>query len=421
MDMARAFLVVVLPLLLCISVPDGVFAQQGTSQSFHLITDPQVSGGVLIAQRPTQRTATELLIQGFGEVQGFFDARPWALASYQDWRRGDDAGAWFEASIQRAIVSGLAFAGVTRGHGTIAFAFDTPRTVGQTLPRLLQLVGSGGQDPTRGLNWQVRKFLDGSGQIELPDGWQITFAQKGMVAATGPQGEIERGVASPVMSRTGAARLGAMAQQLPMPVLDPTDPVSALTGVWTYAAAASRQAGRPAARILRINEAAPARLSVPGLSQAAYVDFEYERAGAVQRALALAIMGAMGPDGQWLFYQTYVSAPTQSFAQSLPVLVKIWDSALTARHVVQERLDHALANLQQAGKIWQQTMRGRDVSLQRVHDNWTEGFRGSGLIVNIGTGERRVVNLADRKEIVERLNQREPDRYRELPLSELNR
>jgi len=223
------------------------------------------------------------------------------------------------------------------------------------------------------------------------------------------------------MSRTGAARLGAMAQQLPMPVLDPTDPVSALTGVWTYAAAASRQAGRPAARILRVNEAAPARLSVPGLSQAAYVDFEYERAGAVQRALALAIMGAMGPDGQWLFYQTYVSAPTQSFAQSLPVLVKIWDSALTARHVVQERLDHALANLQQAGKIWQQTMRGRDVSLQRVHDNWTEGFRGSGLIVNIGTGERRVVNLADRKEIVERLNQREPDRYRELPLSELNR
>jgi len=282
-------------------------------------------------------------------------------------------------------------------------------------------VGSGGQDPTRGLNWQVRKFLDGRGQIEMPDGWQITFAQKGMVAATGPQGEIERGVASPVMSRTGAARLGAMAQQLPMPVLDPTDPVSALTGVWTYAAAASRQAGRPAARILRVNEAAPARLSVPGLSQAAYVDFEYERAGTVQRALALAIMGSMGPDGQWLFYQTYVSAPTQSFAQSLPVLVRIWDSALTARHVVQERLDHALANLQQAGKIWQQTMRGRDVSLQRVHDNWTEGFRGSGLIVNIGTGERRVVNLADRKEIVERLNQREPDRYRELPLSELNR
>jgi hypothetical protein len=89
--------------------------------------------------------------------------------------------------------------------------------------------------------------------------------------------------------------------------------------------------------------------------------------------------------------------------------------------VVQERLNHALASLQQAGKIWQQTMRGRDVSLQRMHDNWTEGFRGSGFILNLDTGERQVVDLADRNAIVERLNQREPGRYRELPLSDLNR
>jgi hypothetical protein len=56
-----------------------------------------------------------------------------------------------------------------------------------------------------------------------------------------------------------------------------------------------------------------------------------------------------------------------------------------------------------------------------MHDNWTEGFRGSGFILNLDTGERQVVNLADRNAIVERLNQREPGRYRELPLSDLNR
>jgi hypothetical protein len=310
---------------------------------------------------------------------------------------------------------------VARGHGTIGFAFDSPTTIAQTLPRLLDLVGSAGQDPTRGLNWYVTPFPDGSGQIELPDGWQITFAQKGMVAAMGPQGEIERGVATPVMSRAGAARFGAMAQQLPTPVLDPTDPVSALVGVWAYIAATSRQAGRPFPRVLRIIEAAPVSMPMPGLSQAAYVDFEYERAGVVHRALALAIMGSMGPDGQWLFYQTYVSAPTQSFAQNLPCLVRIWNSALTARHVVQERLDNALNSLRQAGDIWQRATRDRDQSLQRTHDNWTEAFRGTRIILDTDTDERRNVNLAYSREIVERLNQREPDRYREIPLSELNR
>ena len=163
MATARAFVLAVLALLWCLSILDGAFAQQSPSQGYQLITNPQVSGGVLIAQRPTQRTATELLIQGFDEARSFFDARPWALASYQDQRRKEDAGAWFEGRIQRTIVSGLAFAGVTRGKGTIAFAFDSPQTIGQTFPRLLELVGPAGQDPTRGLNWRVTPFPDGSG------------------------------------------------------------------------------------------------------------------------------------------------------------------------------------------------------------------------------------------------------------------
>jgi hypothetical protein len=298
-------------------------------------------------------------------------------------------------------------------------AFDNPETIARTLPALLGLAGSGGEDPTRRLNWQVRDFPDGSGQIELPDGWQITFAHKGMVSAAGPQGEIERGVASPVMSRAGAARLGAMARQLPMPVLDPTDPVSALAGVWAHGAAASSQAGRPAPRITQVREAAPVAIPMPGLSQAAYVDFDFERGGGIHRALALAIIGAMGPDGQWLFYQTYVAAPARSFAQSLSVLVTIWNSALTAQHVVQERLNHALASLKQAGEIWQQASQNRQRSLERSHADWTEAFRGTRTIVDTRTGERAHVDLHYARDIVRTLNKREPGRYQEVPLREL--
>ena len=418
MNKARVFLLVLLFLMISLALYDLGFAQT-IPPGYRFLQSPRVSGGVLIAGRPAQ-SASALLIQGFQEVVPAFDRRPEALASFQDTHGRQGAGAWFTARIQGAPVCGLALAGVTRGNGIIAFAFDSPATIAATLPRLFDLVGPVGQDPTSGLNWRTSPFPDGSGQIELPDGWQIVFARKGMVAATGPHGEIERGVATPVMSRAGAARLGAMAQQLPMPVLDPTDPVSALTGVWAHLAATAQQVGRPAPRIFRVIEAAPVSVPVPGLSQAAYVHFEYERAGSVHRALSFAIMGSMGPDGQWLFYQTYVSAPTHSFAQNLPILVRIWNSALTARHVVQERLDHALASLREAGDIWQKATRGREDSLQRMHDNWTEALRGTRIIEDTLTRERRNVNLSYSTEIVNQLNRQEPGRYQEIPLWQFN-
>jgi hypothetical protein len=204
-----------------------------------------------------------------------------------------------------------------------------------------------------------------------------------------------------------------------MPVLDPTDAVSALAGVWAYGAAASSQAGRPAPRITQVREAAQVPLQMPGLSQAAYVHFEFERGGGIHRALALAIIGAMGPDGQWLFYQTYVAAPSQSFARNLPVLVRIWNSALTAQHVVQERLETAFASLKQAGDIWRQATQDRQRSLERSHADWTEAFRGTRTIVDTRTGERANVELHYARDIVRKLNEGEPNRYREVPLREL--
>jgi hypothetical protein len=398
-----------------------VLAHPATAQQippgYDLLSDPRVSGALLVNSRPGSGGATALMRQSLGEVHAFFgQLRLLGAFEYDHDRRLE---VLFIATAGRSPVQGLGIATTEPGKGTVGYAFDSPQTIAQTLPVLLSLAGSGGQDPTSALRWQTRSFPDDSGQIELPDGWQITFAHKGMVAAEGPHGEIERGVATPVMSRAGAARLGAMAQQLPMPVLDPTDPVSALAGVWAYGAAAVSRAGRPAARITQVREATQAPMPMSGLSQAAYVDFDFERRGEIRRSLALAIIGTMGPDGQWLFYQTYVAAPARSFAHNLPVLVRIWNSALTARHVVQERLNTALENLKQAGEIWRQATQNRQRSLDRSHADWTEAIRGTRTIVDTRTGDRANVDLHYARDIVRKLNQREPDRYREVPLRDL--
>jgi len=406
-----------LSVIVCLLIVAHPVPAQQIPPGYDLLTDARVSGALLVNSRPGSGGATALMKQSLSEVRPYFGQLRLlgALGDKYDQR----LEVLFTATVRGSMVQGLGVATTEPGRGTVDYAFDSPQTIAQTLPVLLGLAGSAGQDPTRGLNWQARTFPDDSGQIELPDGWQIAFAQKGMVSAAGPHGEIERGVASPVMSRAGAARLGAMARQLPMPVLDPTDPVSALAGVWTYGAALSSQAGRPAPRITQVREATQVGIPMPGLSQAAYVDFEFERGGGMYRALALAIIGAMGPDGQWLFYQTYVAAPSQSFAQNLPVLVRIWNSALTARHVVQERLNHALANLRQAGEIWQQTTQTRQRSIERSHADWTEAFRGTRVIQDTRTGDRADVDLHYARDIVRTLNKREPDRYREVPLRDL--
>jgi len=402
------------------------FAQQGLPPGYRLLTDPQVSGGVLVAQKPGH-AATAVLGQALGEVTPFFDRRPVVFSAFAD-MQNQRAEAGFQGTIQRAPVHGVAFVRVIAGLATVGLAFDSPQTVVRTLPRLMQLaaplVGPSGQDPTSALNWHIAPFPDGSGQMELPDGWRYTFAQKGMVAAMGPQGIIERAVATRVMSRAGAAKVAAMYPTLPWPgpVLDPTDPVSAFVEYRNQTAAGmARRSGQPPDRLLRVIEALPVALQAPGLAQAAYIDYEVQTPEGVWRGLTLVILGSIMSDGSWLFYHTYVSSPAHSFAQNLPVLVRIWNSALTAQHVIQERLDNALNSLREAGEIWRQTTQNRQQAEQRMADNWTEAFRGTRVIEDTRTGTRADVPLGYSAEIVDRLNRQSPGRYREIPLRELNR
>jgi hypothetical protein len=426
MSLSSLFRNAALALFIFLDACAVAFAQQGLPPGYRLLTDPQVSGGVLVTQRPAQ-VATPLLSHALGEVTPFFDRRPGVFSAFAD-IQDQRAEAGFQGTIQRAPVHGVAFVRVLSGVGTVGFAFDSPQTVGQTLPRLLQLAmplfGTSGPDPTSNLNWRIERFPDGSGQMELPAGWQYTFAQKGMVAAMGPQGIIERAVATRVMSRAGAAQMAAMYPTLPWPgpVLDPTDAVSAFVEFRNQTAAGlARRTGQQPDRLLRVIDAAPVALQAPGLAQAAYIHYELQRAGGVWRGLSLVILGSIMSDGSWLFYETYVASPAQSFAQNLPVLVRIWNSALTAQHVIQERLDNALNSLREAGEIWRQTTQNRQQAEQRMADNWTEAFRGTRVVEDTRTGTRAHVPLGDSAEIVERLNRHSPGRYREIPLRDLNR
>ena len=103
------------------------------------------------------------------------------------------------------------------------------------------------------------------------------------------------------------------------------------------------------------------------------------------------------------------------------MLLQVWGSARTAQHVIDEKLGEALQSLREVGAIARQTAQTRDRSQQRIHDKWTEVMRGTRIVEDTLTGERRDVGLGYSHEIVRRLNEGAgTDRYREIPLWQLN-
>ena len=396
-------------------------AQQQVPQGYQLLTDPQVTGGHLVATRPGTGSATGLLGLALKEVGGFFQWGPEAVAGFQD-AEDRRAEVLFRAGFPGSPIGGIAYAIVGGGTGTTGFVFDSTQTLRRTLPRLMQLYGGAGAAPARpALNWRETPFPDGSGSMRIPDGWVITFAQKGMASAEGPHGVIERGIWTTVYTRAAAAQMSGVAgMPVPGPVFDPTDPVTALQAHTSFINAANQQRGIPARRILRLVEAAPAPV-VPGYSQAAYIDYEYEMSGRRYRCIQYVMLGNVSVAGTWVFYTTYVASPSETFAQNLPVLLQIWGSSRTAQHVLQERIDNAMQSLREAGDIYRQATGNRERAQQKMHDKWTEVFRGTRIVEDSLTGDRGSANLAWSKDIVRKLNEAEGhNRYREIPLWQLN-
>ena len=427
MTSTRSVLLLFLLFVFSLALSGQGFSQQGLPPGYQLLTDPQTSGGLLIAQRQGVTAATPLLTNAFNEAASFFDGRPRATGGVRD-AHDQQAEAGFQATIQRTPVAGVAIATVRGGIGTVGFAFDSPNTIARTLPRLLQLGGSPAGGPQGGcppppVNWRVEPYPDGSGQIQLPEGWQITGAHKGMVSASGPQGEIAHGIWIQMMTRAGAASIygsGIAPGPLPYPVADPTDPVAVLQVKWAHVAAQMRQQGRPATRITRIVEAAP-RPVPQGLSSITMIDFEYEYKGVLYRNISQLILGTIAMDGSYLYYESSEASRSECFGQNLPTLIRISDSAQTAGHVVRERLENAMNSLRQAGEIYRQTIQNRNRAQDRAHANWTEAFRGTRIVEDTRTGQWRDVDLAYSGDTVRRLNDREGyPRYREIPLRDLN-
>jgi len=413
-------LFLLLAALVSVSVTSPALAQQPPPGYRFFSGAPQVSGGLLLARLQRASSAIQALKDGFRDTARFFDGRPRVVAGIAD-ARDQEAEAAFRVSKGNVPLVGTAFAVIEGGTATVVLAFDTPNTFPQSFPRLLQIAGlsggSGSPCPPPARNWRTVPYFDGSGQMMLPEGWQLTAAHQGMARGEGPHGIVESGITFSAISRAGAAQRAQFGLPTLVLVVDPTDLPSALVGVWT---AVVRQGLIPPFRIRRVIETLPVPSQGTIPMQAGFVHYEIEHEGTVKRVLALVHMAALDADGQWVYFESHIIAPLTCFGQNLPTLFQIWTSAQVSPQEFQRRLDAAMSSLHEAHEMQWQGMRNRSKRDDDMRAAWRENNIGVRTVEDTITGTQRPVDHGHSTELVNKLNEQEPGRYREVPLRELN-
>ena len=425
----------ILPAMILALVAAGSASAQQAPAGYQFFTGaPQVSGGLLVAKPQQAAGAIQALNKGFGDTATFFDGRPQVLGGFAD-TRNLYAEAPFRATIRRTPVIGVALAMIEGGASTLAIAFDAPNTFFQVVPRLLQLAGLAnvlGNCPPPGDNWQMVPYPDGSGQMKLPAGWRITWADMGAVEAAGPHGHVAAAIWLPAFTRAAAAQkravqqqysnyLGVQLPQAQLVAVDPTDPGSALIGVRMHIAPLALQLGiidRRDFRLIRTE-----RMPAQGIAaaQAGMVHYAFQENGLPRLGLSYVTMSNVDYDGGWLYWETGASGPAGCFAQNLPTLLQIAASARTADHVLQGRINSAVESIKAVGDMQYRGYRRDQARRDGNLDSWRENFIGVRVVEDTHTGTRSTVDHGHSTELVRKLNEQDPGRYREIPLRELNR
>ena len=308
---------------------------------------------------------------------------------------------------------GLIVVGVQAGKGTAAVFFDQEARFSQSLPLLSKQMSAslpkpqpGGGSPRAPARLVRTQLPDGSGNIGLAPGWQITGSFKGTVDTVGPSGQ--------AMSLGGAQQVfgfGSPDSIMMYGAYRPPWPAWQLFVDCVNKRVLSRRQGS-----MRLIEQSPEQY--PG-GQAAWLAYEFETAGEKRRGLAYVITKPLNDDiGTWFFYCSYAGGPAERFAQDLPTMWEMWKSWSVNQAVFRERMDNALKSMRETYRIMQDIHDNQTRTYDNTNYAWSETFRGVTMIEDITTRSRAEVDTNHVDWWVDELNRRGYP-VRIVPLREL--
>ncbi len=291
-------------------------------------------------------------------------------------------------------------------------------------------------------------FPDGTGSIGLAEGWTTDAASCQSVFVVAGPGEQKLSVGFAISVNTpdsqtvrmqremeqNARQWGmALPQTIPMIVAPYSAPADALQTLVPQFSQFSQRNGGPATQVGNIKLVQTLKSGMPN-GQGAVLAYDVRKQtpgrGAQDfRALSNVQTTPLSHDA-WMFYAIEAMAPTQTFDSDLPVMLqmlnswKINEGAMAQK--TRDNIDNSnrtfaagqaahrdrMAAFDSYNKSWADRQKSQDGS----HADFIETIRGTRTVEDTRTGERRDADLGHSKDIVDTLNQPEPDRFREVPL-----
>jgi hypothetical protein len=418
-------------------------------------------GRSFATQKPGVASVQQALQSTLRDLARYFGARPIVRKAYEDTRDRHSGGAAFFVTTGGVPVKGLVFCKVGPRGASVAVVSARADASAAEWRRLMtsparaatpanaqpQAVAPAASAEPGGM--RVYSFSDGTGTISLPPGWQADLESCAWGAvARGPAGQrVVLATSTPVYTPGSAFARQQRASGAPIvigPFIAPADALRTLAPQLSRMAASNHL---PSFVLDNVAEKQSLTPMFPG-GRSAMVTYGATESGprGRQHYKTLAQIDLAPPsNGFWMLrFSAEMRAPDSIFDRELPVMLAIakgWhgDDAAMARRI----------NGQTAAKQrWFQTQQRRqreksaqfdryiagqeadsnarlaasDAATQASNDrlrqanDFDEVIRGYRTVEDTQTGQRTSVDLGDVDKIVDKLNERDPDRYKQIPL-----
>lgn len=374
------------------------------------------SGYVLTTKQIQGRTPAEVLVRALDRLSGYFEGRPQIVAGFQDKRSGSGQGT-FMARMGGHVIKGVAVVQMTGRNAGATIFYDRADRLARSFPQMT--ASPEGRGAKSAVKLHTVRLPDGSGTVRLPDGWRITGAHKGMMDAVGPDGcAVAFGIALPINVPGRQLRVPGSERLFWASYAPPAE------AIFTVNREMRRTRGQSGDSKLRLIEQHP---TPPPMRQgkASFLHFTYESdlkgRKVTYRSLAWVATAPTG-SSSWMYYFSQVAAPDSVFAKQLPAMMEIWKSWKVSDRVYQERLNDALANMREMGRITESVAERREQAMADAHYNWIEYIRDERMMkdTKLDTFSTESLHYVDK--LVDKLNEKEGyNRYEELPLREYYR
>ncbi|MCX6929611.1 MAG: hypothetical protein NT154_41310 [Verrucomicrobia bacterium] len=406
------------------------------------------SGKKLLTHKTEAKSVEAALGSSLQDLSGWFDARPATKGAFVDAKERRQGGAPFTAKLKGQPVKGLVSCALGENGADITVTYSRADAPASEWAKLSGGTNAPAGPATGGIKMHEYAFPDGTGSIQLPDGWK-TSAQTCIhgVQIQGPAGQtVSLGVSYSVNTPDSfivqnQIQLAAQARQMGFPPPKPiemlvapyTGPVEALKNLLPQLSKMSQTRGGPAVTLDKILETPkPAQAVFPnGQAAAVYFAFTKTTGGTPTPFRSRSQFETwMVGTGAWSLYITEAAAPDATFDKDWPVMLAIATSLKTDPVAVQRATGRAIdaqnANFRAMQKAHATQVAGFDDYMKsqqrnslirdRVATDFDEVIRGQRTVEDTRTGERTSVDLGNVNEIVDKLNERDPDRYIQIPL-----